>query len=142
MKNSKEITERLLNLRSGIDSVLKSVDYESQNVVLENRQDPDEYFTRNQAQSLLNRLKDINDDMQYLAKPIIEEGVLSKQSNGRYAISGGSELTSGSLVEVFVYDRWDDSHIWAKTRIEHTNGDYYFYDFEEVTLAGARVRRR
>ena len=136
LPNSNEILAQLLDLKSKIEKVLRSVDFDSSNIILENENDPNELFIREKCKSILNRLDDINSELEYLVRPIIEEGVLYKKSNGRYAISDNYEFTSGSPVEVFVDGEW------ILTRVEHTDGDYYFYDLKNIPMAGARVRRR
>jgi hypothetical protein len=136
LPNSNEILDQLLDLKSKIEKVLRSVDFDSSNIILENKNDPNELFIREKCKSILNRLDDINFEIEYLARPIIEEGVLYKKSNGRYSINGNYEFTSGSLVEVFVNGEW------ILTRVEHTDGDYYFYDLKNIPMDGSRVRRR
>jgi Domain of unknown function (DUF5348) len=142
MPNTKDVFKQLQDLRTRIDQLLSSLDYSDSNIDLVNDNDPDELFLRNQCRSIVDRLNDINNELEYLSKPVIEQGVLRKKSNGRYCISEGYEFTSGSSIEVLIYDDFYECEEWVLTRVEHTNGDYYLYDLPNVKMAGLRARRR
>ena len=143
MANPKEMLKELYDLKYKVESMLRAAGHDWENVIMENPNDPDETFTRDNVVSILNKLDEINNKLDYLQKPIKEEGVLIKNSGDRYQIGNdGYEFTSGSTVEVLVYDDWYERENWVKTRVEHTNGDYYFYDLKEVPMLGSRVRKR
>ena len=68
-------------------------------------------------------------------KKVIAEGALTMNENGRYAINGEVELTSGMVVEVL------DNFKWVRTSIEWD--EFYYFDNLEVMekrLEGAWVR--
>lgn len=97
---------------------------------------------RNEYGSIVLRLTEIHREITYLNKPIIEEGILFENISGRYAISEEFSFTCGSLIEVLIYDDWDKKKMWVLTRIEHTNGDYYLYDYKNISMQGLQARRR
>ena len=100
----------------------------------------DERFEHNLLRTIADKAYDIAGLVEYMNKPITAEGFLTKRADGRYEIEGsGDYLTSGSPVEV-----WDeDDETYIKTRIEHTNGDYYAYALgSEVKLEGLKARTR
>lgn len=73
-----------------------------------------------------------------LDKPIRADGILVKNSNGRYEVNG-IELTSGSSVEFFSDD--EDGGCYVPSRIEHNGEDYYIYDLgRDENIEGVRVR--
>lgn len=64
----------------------------------------------------------------------MSEGVLKKQSNGRYAVCG-VELTCGHSLNVYIDGRW------TFMRIEHDGYDYYLLG-EGVSFYPKKVRAR
>jgi len=70
-----------------------------------------------------------------IKRKVIAEGILLKQDNGRYAINGDFQVTSGMVVEV------EDGFKWVETSVEW-NGDYYFVKLPDKSMRDARVRLR
>lgn len=79
----------------------------------------------------------------YLKRPIRRVGVLQKQANDRYAMDD-RELSSGTAVELLIYDEEDGCFNWQVTRIEHSHkyGGYYAYHYPELELEGVKARIR
>lgn len=139
--NVKEIQKELFELSYKIERILSVVDDQPDNIDYDPN-NPDEIMLYYKYRSMLDKLSDIKYDLDYLKRPIKEEGTLYKQSNGRYTIDGDYEFSSGSPIEVLVYDELDEREEWVSTRIEYTNNDYYFFHLKETPLEGAKVRRR
>jgi len=69
---------------------------------------------------------------------MIIEGVMKKQSNGRYTIIGSEtdcELTCGDCVEV------KSNQSWIPMRIEHDSNDYYLLS-DELSFYPKKVYAR
>ncbi|PET53638.1 hypothetical protein CN514_18730 [Bacillus sp. AFS001701] len=139
--NIKELQKELFELTYKIERILSMVDDQPDNIDYDPN-NPDECMLYYKYRSMIDKLSDINYELNYLKRPIKEEGALYKQSNGKYTINGDYEFSSGSRIEVLVYDDLDEREEWVSTRIEHTNNDYYFFHLKETPLEGAKVRRR
>lgn len=100
-----------------------------------NYDDEEERFKHNQALLIVDRLDDIKRSLDWINKPIIAEGRLYKNSNGRYELEG-IEITSGRPIEA-----WENDYGWIRTRIEHSE-DYYIYDLKEQDINNTLVRIR
>lgn len=69
---------------------------------------------------------------------MIIEGIMKKQSNGRYTIFGAEadwELTCGNCVEVKI------DKAWVPMRIEHDSNDYYLLS-DELSFYPKKVYAR
>lgn len=135
-----ELKSNLDRLNSDIKRILKSSGYEdyAELTVDYDSDNPDELMLHTELSGVMSRLDEITRALNYLNSPIKREGVLCKNGNGRYEI-GDYELTSGSPVEVLIYDdRWE----WVSSRIEHDGRDYYLVGARDVDLNGLRGRIR
>lgn len=142
LPNSKEMLNQLIRLKSKLGDVLNSIDFDSSNIILENEDDLEELFLYENCRSLVNHLVEVYNDIEYLSKPVVKEGILRKQPNGRYSIDGDDfEFTSGSSIEVLI-NKGDYPKHWIATRIEHNGRDYYIYPYKELSPEGIRARRR
>lgn len=108
------------------------------------RENPEEHFKASTIRQVLDKLGDIQWELEWLDKPIIAEGVLMKNENGRYEIEGtGVEFTSGRPLDVWHYDDWKEEYEWTRSRVEHGNDDYYIVALgKEVSIEGLKVRNR
>lgn len=104
----------------------------------------DERFVYDIIRSLEDSLGQIVYQLEYLKKQVVAEGILQKNRYGRYEL-GNYDFTSGSPIEVLIYDEHYEVDRWVKTRVEHNGEDYYLYDrsISKVPMQGlkARVRR-
>jgi len=107
-----------------------------------NRNDPEQKFLRDEMSRVMGNLTDVLDTIEYLSKPIEEVGTLHMNSRGRYETEDETELTCGYSLEALIYDDFDDSRYWAKTRIEHDGERYYLYGYKKTSLDGLKVRFR
>ncbi|HAJ4019587.1 TPA: hypothetical protein HLT81_24145 [Escherichia coli] len=109
-----------------------------------NDMDEDQRFLVNQLRHLdYKHLQDVVSQLRYLDRSVRVEGILTLQPNGRYSIDDW-ELSSGSPVELLIYDKDEERHDWQATRIEHSHahGGYYAYHYPELQLNGIRARIR
>lgn len=67
------------------------------------------------------------------------QGILIKRPDKRYEIENTEiYFTSGERIEY-----WDENRGWIKSRVEHTNDDYYIVDFgKDKKIAGLKVRTK
>lgn len=104
-------------------------------------------FEDKRASNILEKVIEILDEnifeLKHYSKESIE-GDIYKLSNGKWAFcSNGKEeyFSCGYLVEIF--DK--DENEWLSGRIEHSKGEYYFYNYDGDNLElykGMRVRIR
>lgn len=78
---------------------------------------------------------------EYMNRPVLAEGFLVKNSQGRYYIESDSPdnyFTSGASLEI-----WDErDERFYLTRIEHNGDDYYAVSFKGLDLSEAIARTR
>lgn len=101
---------------------------------------PDEHLEFATLYQIGEHLRDAARRIQYLDREIIAEGILYKNDAGRYAIDESHYFTSGSPIEVLVFDE-DYGNRWISTRVEHKDDDYYAVGVP-VKLGGLRARVR
>ncbi|RKJ32366.1 hypothetical protein D7X33_39645, partial [Butyricicoccus sp. 1XD8-22] len=100
----------------------------------------DETFLRSQYYFLADKLDDIKRRLDYLSKPIIDQGYLRKNNRGRFELPSGREFTSGSTCEILYTD--EDEQYWIVTTIQHRY-DYYAAALGvEKSIDGMMVRVR
>ena len=150
-----DIMTELKALNPSIKQLLAHADYENYEDLsgLEiDRADAEQLFLLDELQKLLYKLDDVSYTLNYLCRPVKVEGVLHKNSTGRYEVNG-YELTSGNGIE---YLATDDRHMryntnddyvptpyWKASRIEHDGKDYYIVGASDLnTLENVRVRIR
>lgn len=103
----------------------------------------DDRLRMSELRSLRDQMNNISHTMEYLQRDIVGEGILQMQENGRYEVDG-HELSSGSPVEIYVRNEFEEREDWFFTRIEHStkHGGYYACGCPEITLQGAKARVR
>lgn len=141
--NLNELKSKIIQVDGRIKEVLKEsgylefgemdVDYDNNN--------PDESFLATELQRLLHYLDDVHSTISYLQQPIIHEGYLQLQDNGRY-VCDGVELTCGSALEVLIEDYFDNHLEWVASRLEADHGQYYLVVKPNLKLDGIRARIR
>lgn len=135
---TKEALDRLKRLYLG--EVVQALE---EKVEMDNSSDPNERMVYSEIQKAIRHLDKAAQAIENLMKPIQLEGKLIKLEDGKYALPGMNYgFSSGSSIEVLVYDEFFGVEEWVPTRFEHTNGDYYFYDAPKLKLEGAMVRKR
>lgn len=108
------------------------------------RENPEQSFKAENYLRALDMLGDVDAILEWLEKPIVAEGLLVKNENGRYEIDGtGVEFSSGRPLDVWHYDDWKEKGGWTRSRVEHGNGDYYIVALgKDVPIEGLKVRTR
>ena len=144
MKKIGEVFREVSKLGEGISRVLEMADYyrfDDLSGLEINYDDQDERFLQGELRSIFYRLDKVNREIEYLRRPIQGEYVLWKNEADRYECDV-REFYSGSTIECYVYDNYDDRYKWTITRVEHNGKDYYLVDFENTPLEGLKVRIR
>lgn len=108
----------------------------------EHRYDPEAVSVDDRSQFIqLRRIYDatldMTDSLKFLQKPVLAEGALRKQPNGRYHVDG-VELTSGQRLEL--YDEDDD--VFYPTALEHSEDYYIVLLGRDVAIESKLVRIR
>lgn len=106
-----------------------------------NSNDEEQLLLQDELRSILDHLEKAKRGIDYLNRPITYTGYLNKNSRGRYE-SGDKEYTSGSGIEVLIYDDFYEKTRWVKTRVEHNGEDYYLVGCRDISLQGLKVRIR
>ena len=143
MELTNDYVQSIKKFNSNIEALLNPIDFDPENIFL-SKEDPDSFFILEQSKEIIELLIDAYWKIKYLSKPIKEEGILLKNKKGRYMISQkyDYEFTSGSPIEVLIYDEWFEKEKWVITRVEHTDGDYYLYGYKKIGMQGLPARRR
>lgn len=104
-------------------------------------EDAEQLFLLDELRGIIGKLDKAKLDIDYLNCPIKHISTLKKNSRGRYETEC-REYTSGSGIEVFVYDDYDEREHWVKTRVEHNGEDYYLVGYKTIPMQGLKVRVR
>ena len=109
------------------------------------RTNPEEVFLKRELSEIVGYLNNAAQNMNYLDKPVKEEGTLVKDENGRYCI-GNKTLTSGHCAEFLLPIESDEEgnpvYTWVFSRVEHNGKDYYIYRYPQFSMQGIRARYR
>ncbi|WP_313563729.1 DUF5348 domain-containing protein [Ruminiclostridium cellobioparum] len=106
-----------------------------------NYTDEEQLLLQDELRAILDHLEKAKRDIDYLNRPIAYTGYLHKNSRGRYE-TGDKEYTSGSGIEVLIYDDFYEKNRWVKTRVEHNGDDYYLVGYGDISMQGLKVRIR
>ena len=91
-------------------------------------------------QQLQAKIWELNSSLAKLTKPVLVEGILIKNENGRYEVEG-LELTSGQYIEYFRDDEFGGHYV--PSQIEYHGQDYYIVGLgKEKPIEGLKVRIR
>ncbi|PEM69315.1 hypothetical protein [Bacillus pseudomycoides] len=138
--NLEEITKGLIKLNKGIKRVLIKTGYDCDNIKYDNHKSTESPLFV-EYRSVANQLENIHMHLDYLLNPVIEEGCISKDRNGRYILPSGKGLMNGSKCEVL--SEINGTEEWIYTLIEKGKEDYYATALGEGTsIAGLKVRLR
>lgn len=136
-----EVIELLRKLSRDIDAVLMKTQTEYGDSNIEYGNTPDEHMLNDEITSIFYNLVTAKDDIDYILTPIKYESIIRKNMRGRYECEY-KEYTSGSLIEVLVYDEFYYDMKWVISTIEYKDDDYYLVGMPKANLDGARVRIR
>lgn len=145
----KNVLEQLKSISTDIDSLIKDTsilgDIDAQ---VEYQDSPEDRFLHNEFVKIFEQLQTVGLNINYLNLPIVAEGVLRLNQFDRYVLisENGEEIreySSGSGIEVLMYDNNYDKSYWVKSRIESELGRYYLYGYKKIeSLEGLRARVR
>lgn len=135
-----EATNEFQKIRTSIKNLLYKLGYECENIRY-NHDDLDEAFMKNQYYQLADKLDDIERRLDYLSKPVRDQGYIRQNNAGRYELPSGDYLTSGSVCEILINE--ESEQYWVLTSIEHNGDDYYSTTLgKDVSIDGMMVRIR
>lgn len=133
-------TDEFQKIRSSIKNLLYKLGYECENIRY-NHDDLDQDFLASQYYYLADKLDDVERRLSYLSKPIIDQGYIRHNQDGRYELPSGEYFTSGSVCEIL--QTRNDEQYWVYTSIEHNGDDYYATALgKDVSINGMMVRIR
>lgn len=99
----------------------------------------DELYMFHMLYKAVDNIEDAVSVLEKMSKPVLIEGCLEKNKNGRYELNG-YELTSGAPIEIWSKDDYYEiGGSWYSTRIEHNGEDYYAVG-EKCSLDGMKAR--
>ncbi len=161
MKSIQEIFKELQNIMPDVKTVIAHSDIENAedlSGIIYNKENAEDLFLVEETRQILEKLQDVTYAMNYLKRPVIREGVLVKQANGRFAMHSAEhmhdyEFTCGSSIECLLTDDWHTIYdeetdeykqvpYWFSGRIEHNGTNYYITGASISNLEGLRVRIR
>lgn len=156
MKKLEELQGMLNELNEKIGAILRYTefrDYEDLSAFDINSNSADQLMLWDEFRMILERMDFINDRLNYLNVPVLYEGTLSKNEQGRYQLPNGKYYTSGSLIECLICDGGHDKYnedskeyenvpYWARTSVEHDGNDYYLVSYKNIPMQGLRARVR
>lgn len=142
-----ELVKEMESINGKIKQVLKDLkfdyDYWPEESVEDlgcDKNDPDALQLISEYRNMLMKLSQVSQNIEYLKRPIVYEGILHMNEHGRFEFDG-IELTCGMGVEILVQDYPEDSPEWVASSIEANNG-YYFVARPNLKLEGKRARIR
>lgn len=155
MADLKALSDEMTKLKKQLETVLyisgfrdyddlSGLDDYKQIKTADQRQQLEEY------RNILYKLDEVQSDLAYFEKPIREVSRIYTNESGRYETDKGYYYTSGSGIEflrteeVYNYDtdEWENAEIWACSRVESKDGQYYIVGYPDVEMSGLKVRVR
>lgn len=148
MKNLSDLFGELKILSGEIKSIINrsgADEFDDLSKLEINMEDPEDLFFWDELRAIVEKLFDVSNDIDYLRKPIMMEGHLYKNSNGRYMVKDSDyyrEYTCGSVIEFFVDDGYHDHAYWCASTVEHNGDDYFIVGHRNIEMNGLKVRVR
>lgn len=103
------------------------------------REDPNDQYIRSELYKAAELMRKSYNILDAMTSPVAAEGVLERNSNGRFSLVG-RELTSGYGIEYLIKDDFDGIESWRPGSIEHYDGDYRIAGYPNIPLEGLRAR--
>lgn len=130
----------LIKIKAQIEKLFEKLDGETHNIQCD-FDDLNENFERSQSIWILTKLQEAYYRMEYISKPVTDQGFLKINESGRYELPSGEYFTSGSICEIL--DESFGEQEWRYTAIEHNGVDYYATSLgKNVSINGRMVRIR
>lgn len=144
MKTLNDAMREMVKISGQIEKLLyglKYYDYDDLSGLEFTLDNPNQIQLWEEMRGIVDQLHRAKTDIDYMNRPILADGILRQNGNGRYE-AGGREFTSGSVLEALIDDgRYDCPH-WVVSRIEHDGTRYYLYGYKNIVLDGLKVRFR
>jgi archaellum component FlaC len=138
--NLQETTKGLIRLDKSIKRLLTKTGYDCDNIKYDNYKSNDKSLFV-ECSSVINQLENIHMLLDYVLNPVIEEGYISLDENGKYVLPSGKELINGSKCEVLCGVCGKNE--WIYTLIEKDNENYYATSLgSRTSIDGLKVRIR
>lgn len=122
----KTLEEKLLALNKDIGDIFEEIDYKNNHKldnVTYNKESLDECMLYNEFGSLFTHLDFINALMNYLHKPVIQEGTICSNEKGGYNLND-IPLNRKDIVEIICYDEINKVFFWKPLIVkDHTKLD-------------------
>lgn len=130
----KTASELLNNIETEINKFADK--YGSFPVELEHDFDDDEEkFKHHTAMILIDQLDDVRRTINWMNSPVIADGYMEKNSDGKYELDG-VVISTGQILEA-----WEDNKGWMLTEMGHFN-DYFIRNLEDQAVENTRIRIR
>lgn len=145
MANINEVMAKAAELNWQIDSLLRLSTYnkcDDLSGLNMNYEDAEQLFLLDELRVVMDKLADAQDKISYLKRPVKETSILHRNENGKFETKGGHYYSCGYSMEALVSDDYREVPYWTRTRVEHTDGDYYLVGHRGVPLDGLTVRVR
>ena len=152
MVDIKELTDELTKLQSQIKTVLRLSNYREYDDLsdIQYSRTPDNLLLVDEYRGILDKLSDMEYDLDYLNRPVEFEDILTLRLDGRYGCRNHNQYyTSGTPIEFLYYDEvcndsgeFETLPMWRCSRVEHNGSDYYVVGYSDVELNNLKVRVR
>lgn len=147
----KNFQTELQSLNSDIKAFLSKY-YSEEELSIELEEDPNSQQLSNEYSSILDGLTEATYRVDYLNKPILDQGILTYQEeSGRYTFVGEKEefdIHAGYPLEVLITNFIGETY-WQKTSIEYSHQTennhshkWYLVANKKTPLEGLQVRNR
>ena len=149
--NAKNVISRLQGIDQDVQKLISDSGFKPDDwswaSVCPDPSDPNEIFLLDTAGELLFNLQGMHGTLQYLSRPVRGDHRLRPMQGGRYGYydKDGDPciFTCGAAVEALVpFPHKPGVSMWVRSRIEHDSQDYYLVGYDELCLAGLRIRTR
>lgn len=122
----KALEEKLLALNKDIEDIFEGIDYKNNHKldsVTYNKESLNECMLYNEFGSLFTHLDFINALLNYLQKPVIQEGTIRPNDKGGYKLNDIT-LNRKDVLEIICYDEINKVFFWKPLKVkEHTELD-------------------
>ena len=136
---------QMKGLKSRIDDILSVTTYDEHadlRGLHADHEDSDQLFQLKELRAIMRKLADIGGSIEYLFRPVRENGILRRDENGEYRTEKGYCYRSGSLIEVLLTEADSEKPGWVQTKVEHDGEDYYLVGYDDIPMEGLNVRVR
>lgn len=152
MITSQEVLVELKKVKWAIDTLFIETrgnkDYIEIDSNIDFKNTADERMLRNEYRKILDHLDTAKHAIEYHSRPIKDTGTLRiNSSSGYYELVNPAgqiihEYHCGHTIEALIHDEYDECDTWVVSRVEHTDGRYYIFNYSKVDMDDLKVRIR